>query len=166
MKQLYDKFKVGDPLGRIPSEWLNTVALWLNGMNIVGGKILWNTKGITICPGTGAAGSDWAWNVKLGEGSSVNITPGDVELGPDLIIPWESITGATTVLSGVEWIWVNIDVSDGSESAEMLSGSSVTSLTTEEKKHICQKRIARILTADEITVIKRYQCGNIFIPRL
>jgi hypothetical protein len=146
--------------------YLNRNARWWNGLQLEGGTVIHNENGVRLVPGSSGSGStDFAWNV-TGTGLAISVTPGDIELGPDTVIAWGDIDGASTSVSGVSWIWVNIDVADGAESAEMLSGSSITSLTDDEKKHICQKRIAQILTVDGITVIKRHQCGNIFIPRL
>lgn len=165
MKPLKTNFKPDDPLASISADWLNTVGRLLNGASIVNGRVYQNEDGLMICPGPATADIDFAWNV-TGDATSLSITPGDIELGPDTVIPWASISGAVVTISTAAWIWVNVNVTDGEESAEMLYGGSVTSLTSEEKKHICQKRIAYIETVDGVTTIRRYQCGNIFIPRL
>ena len=150
---------------------LNRASRWLNGMQLEGGQVIFNEDGIRLSPGSSGSGStDFAWNV-TGTGLAISITPGDIELGPDTVIAWGDITGSTgtiTAASGdtVLWIWVNVDVEN--ETAELLSSAtSVTALDETEKKTILQKRIAKVsFTADAVTFIARYQCGNIFIPRL
>jgi hypothetical protein len=151
---------------------LNRTARWLNGMQLDGGQVTHNENGIRLSPGSSGSGStDFAWNA-TGTALDISITPGDIELGPDTVIAWGDITGAAATVSATTgdsylYIWVNVDVSDGAEAAEMLSGTSITALTSTEKKTKLQKKIAKVsFTADVVTFIARYQCGNIFIPRL
>ena len=129
-----------------------------------------NDNGIRIVPAASGSGStDFAWNA-TGTTLDITVTPGDIELGPDTVIAWVDITGYTGTVSATTgdsylYIWVNVDVAN--ETAEMLSGTSITALSSTEKKTILQKRIAKVsFTADVVTFIARYQCGNIFIPRL
>jgi len=123
----------------------------------------------SILPSAGGGATDFVWNV-TGVGLDITVTPGDIELGPDTVIAWGSITGSSTTVSATTgdntlWIWVNVDIS--AETAEMLSGTSITALTSDEKKYTYQKRIAKITFVDDtVTSIARYQCGNIAIPRL
>ena len=149
---------------------LNRMARLLNGMQLEGGQVIFNENGIRLSPGSSGTGStDFAWNA-TGTTLDISITPGDIELGPDTVIAWGSITGAAATVSATTgdsylYIWVNVDVS--SETATMLSGTSITALDSTEKKTILQKKIAKVsFTADVVTFIARYQCGNIFIPRL
>lgn len=145
---------------------LNRMARWLNGMQIEGGQVIHNENGIRISPPS----TDFTWNV-TGTGLEITITPGEIEMGPDTVISFASITGSTGIITATTgdaslFIWVNVDVAN--ETAEMLSSAtSITALTSEEKKTILQKKIAKVsFTADVVTLIARYQCGNIFIPRL
>lgn len=149
---------------------LNRAARWLNGMQCEGGTVIHNDNGIRIVPAASGSGStDFCWNV-TGTTLDITVTPGDIELGPDTVIAWADITGYTGTVSATTgdsylYIWVNVDVAN--ETAEMLSGTSITALSSTEKKTILQKRIAKVsFTADVVTFIARYQCGNIFIPRL
>jgi hypothetical protein len=177
MIPLKTTYKPG-PLAQIPFADLNRAGRWLNGMSIVGGSVFHNEDGILIVPGLygdsagypgEGGGGNFAWNV-TGTALTLTVTPGDIELGPDTVIAWGDITSASTTVTATTgdttyWIWVNVDVEN--ETAEMLSGTSITALSSEEKKTICQKRIAKITLADDlVTGIARYQCGNIFIPRL
>ena len=177
MHKLKDNFTNKDLIAAISPEWLNTVARWLNGMWMVNGEVVRNRYGICLnqfagpIGGASAGGGIFNWKVS-GTALGITITPGEVELGPDTVIPWDSITDHTTAITlsagTTEWfIWVNVDVTDGAESATMLNGSSITSLTSDEKKHIRQKKIAVIyLTDDIVSEIDQCQCGNIDIPRL
>ena len=149
--------------------YLNRNARFLNGLKLHNGKVFLNDNGILLVPGEAFSSSVAAWNV-TGTGLSFTVTPGDIELGPDTVIAWGDITSASTTVTAttgdtVYWIWVNVDVEN--ETATMLSGTSITALDSTEKKTICQKRIAKVTLADDlVTSIARYQCGNIFIPRL
>ena len=150
--------------------YLNRNANWLNGMQLEGGQVIHNENGIRLVPGSSGSGStDFAWNA-TGTTLDITVTPGDIELGPDTVIAWADITGYTGTVSATTgdsylYIWVNVDMAN--ETAEMLSGTSITALSSTEKKTILQKRIAKVsFTADVVTFIARYQCGNIFIPRL
>jgi hypothetical protein len=143
-------------------------------VSVVGGTLKQTDAGQTLVlrQNFGKAGSsvDFAWNVVEDAGLDVTVTPGDIELGPDTVIAWGSITNAATTVSITAssttwWIWVNIDMAN--ETAEMFDGASITALSSTEQKTILQKRIAKItLSSDVVTTIARYQCGNIFIPRL
>jgi hypothetical protein len=174
MIRLKDNFQKGRALSQISADWLNTVARWLNGMEMQNGvvdrypdRMKLTLFGIT--GGGGGESTDFAWNV-IGTGLTLTVTPGDIELGPDTVIEWASITGASTTVSATTgdttlWIWVNVDVEN--ETAEMFSGTSITTLDSTERKTIYQKRIAKVtLVDDAVTAIARYQCGNIAIPRL
>jgi hypothetical protein len=171
MIPLKDNWKFPISFREMFRNW-NRAARWLNGMQLEGGQVIHNENGIRLSPGSSGSGStDFCWNT-TGTGLDITVTPGDIELGPDTVIPWASITGATGTVSATTgdsylYIWVNVDVSDGTEAAEMLSGTSITALTSTEKKTKLQKQIAKVsFTADVVTFIARYQCGNIFIPRL
>jgi len=150
---------------------LNRSARWQNGMQLEGGQVIHNENGIRLVPGSSGSGStDFAWNV-TGTGLAIAITPGDIEMGPDTIIAWADITGYTGTITATTgdsylYIWVNVDVAN--ETAELLSSAtSITALNSTEKKTILQKKIAKVsFTDDVVTFIARYQCGNIFIPRL
>jgi hypothetical protein len=150
---------------------MNRMARWLNGMQLEGGQVIHNENGIRLSPGSSGSGStDFAWNV-TGTGLAISITPGDIELGPDTVIAWADITGYTGTITATTgddylYIWVNVDVDN--ETAELLSSpTAITALNSTEKKTILQKKIAKVsFTADAVTFIARYQCGNIFIPRL
>lgn len=148
---------------------MNRMARWLNGMQCEGGEVIHNENGIRIVPPAGGSGStDFAWNV-TGTTLTITVATGDIELGPDTIIAFADITGASNTVTAttgdtVLWIWVNVDMLNAA--AEMLSGTSITALSSTEKKTILQKRIAKVtFVADAVTTISRYQCGNIFIPR-
>lgn len=173
MIRLKDTFQPGDPTASVPADWYNTAGKWLNNLQLQNGtvdhypdKIVLTLFGVT---GGGGGSIDFAWNV-IGAALSLTVTPGDIEMGPDTVIAWGDITNASTTVSvtassATWWIWVNVDVAN--ETAEMFSGTSITALNSTEKKTILQKRIAKITLVDDVvTAIARYQCGNIFIPRL
>jgi hypothetical protein len=130
-------------------------------------------RGTTFIPegGSGEAVT-FSFNGKKTGALEFSIQPGAIELGPDTVIESGSITGYSitqTIPEGnTSWyVWVNVDVTDGAEAAEMFTGSSITALTSEEKKHIRQKRIIQVAIVDDvITTVKNLQCGNIDIPRL
>ena len=178
MIPLKTNYRQGDPVAKESAIEKNRRNRWLNGMSIVGGDVIHNEDGILIVPNLrgdsagypgGGGVSGFAWNVS-GTTLEFTVTPGDIELGPDTVIAWGDITSASTTVTAttgdtVYWIWVNVDVEN--ETATMLSGTSITALDSTEKKTICQKRIAKVTLADDlVTSIARYQCGNIFIPRL
>jgi hypothetical protein len=171
MIPLKDNWKFPLSFRELFRNW-NRAARWLNGMQCEGGQVIHNENGIRIVPPAGGSGStDFAWNV-TGTGLAISITPGDIELGPDTVIVWDTADftgclGTITATTGDSYlyIWVNVDVEN--ETAEMLSGTSITALSGTEKKTIMQKKIAKVsFTADVVTFIARHQCGNIFIPRL
>ena len=174
MRRLTDiRFHAGNPLCKLTFDWFNTVGRRLDNVVCVGGTVKIDSNSIIITPGSFATGSstDFAWNV-TGDALTLTVTPGEVELGPDVFIPWTSITGYTTSLSippgtTTFFVWVNVDVAEGAEAATMFSGTSITALDSTEKKHIRQKKIAKITLIDDlVTKIERFQCGNIDIPRL
>jgi hypothetical protein len=170
MIPLKDNWKLPLSFREMFRNW-NRAARWLNGMQCEGGQVIHNENGIRIVPPAGGSGStDFAWNV-TGTGLAISITPGDIEMGPDTVIAWGDITGATGTITATTgdsslYVWVNVDVEN--ETAEMFSSpTSITALDETEKKTILQKRIAKVsFTADTVTFIARHQCGNIFIPRL
>jgi hypothetical protein len=106
------------------------------------------------------------------------IQPGAIELGPDTVIEWTAIkdSGGTNPISSTQtipsgntawYVWANIDVSDGAESAKILTGASIAALNSTEKKTIRQKLLIQVaIVSDNITTVKNLQCGNIDIPRL
>ena len=169
------RFWSGMPIARIPHDWYATVSRRLDNIRIMNGDVVTDSNSILIIPETTGSsgmggGTDFAWNV-TGKGLTMAVTPGDVELGPDTVIAWGSITGHSTTVSATTgdsylWIWVNVTVTGGAEAATMLSGTTITALNSIEKETILQKRIAKVTFVDDVvTKIERYQCGNIAISR-
>lgn len=125
---------------------------------------------------------DFPWNIQKTGDLKIKITPGDIEMGPDTVIVFGTVVSPghpELIFSGCAesaditagstewWVWVNVFMEPVNEGATMYSAASITALTADEKKKVLQKRIAKItIASDKITDIKRYQWGNIFIPRL
>jgi hypothetical protein len=89
MVPLKDDFKAGDPTAAITADWLNTVARLLNGARVIGGQVVLNSNGLTICPATldgaglVARGGDEERNA-MAEGSNIGDRDGLKSISPDL----------------------------------------------------------------------------------
>ena len=179
--RLKDNFKPDEPLAAIEADWLNTVARWLNTINVNGGPRfatpfqldLWLASG--VAGGTTVGASAW---YSTYSGMNITIKPGDIELGPDTVIEWGDITNASETVTAADesptwFVWVNVDISTDPPTAEMYDGETVTALSDEQKLTTYQKRICKVTitndeedpTNDVINGIAVYQCGNITIPR-
>lgn len=188
MIRLKDNFKPGQALSAMQADQQNTIARWLNNFELTNGTVehLPDKMRLTLFGVTGGGGgsTDFAWNV-TGTGLELTVTSGEIELGPDTVIPWASIdadingtpytappSNTITLTTGdvLAWIWAEVDVENETAILYVASGDNTTAidpLDSTEKKTILQKKIARIdLVDDVVTSIERYQCGNIFIPRL
>jgi hypothetical protein len=175
MPRLKDNFQSGQPVASLPAEWLNQVARWFNNLTCTNGKVTHNWGNLIITPfgnfGTAASAVVAPWYSSKAGALTIAIQAGDIELGPDTVIAWASITDAATSVvipvSQATWaVWVEIDVSASPPVATMKDAATVTALTSTQKLTILQKRIATAtITADDIDAVTPCQIGNIFLPR-
>ena len=175
--RLKDNYKSNDPVASIDADWLNTVARWLNTINVNGGPRFATPFDLRLYLASGEGGSScgslFAWKCAKATANTVTVTPGDIELGPDTVLAWtdEGFTGEKTTVTVTAgnptwWIWVNVDISVTPPTAVMYDGATITALSSAEKLTTFQKRIAKITSVDNIiTEVKCLQCGNITIPR-
>ena len=179
--RLKDNFKPDDPIAAIEADWLNTVARWLNTLNVNGGPRFATPFDLRLYLASGEGGSDGSSNAAwycTYSGMTITIKPGDIELGPDTVIEWGDITNASETVTAADesptwFVWVNVDISTDPPTAEMYDGETITALSDEQKLTTYQKRICKVtITNDEedptndfINGIAVYQCGNITIPR-
>lgn len=130
---------------------------------------------------------NFSFKGKITGDATYTIKPGDIEIEPDIVIPWDEIemrgeggnwvpaftdhTIAPENITPIVWVvWANIIKQDGVlpdeteyfRGAKIYEGVEVTPLTDEEKTYMVQRLILE-MTLDEgvLTSIKNTQAGNI-----
>jgi hypothetical protein len=176
MSRLWDAFVNGMPIAAIPLRWFRTVTAWLNGMQIVGGRIERTPDGIVIYPNTdgdipGASVEFSFRTVSNGDNTATMVT-GDVRLGPDTLIAWASFTGASTTITADDgatawYVWLIVDVAN--ETVTWNEGDSVTALTGSDLNTKINVPLVELTCDGEtpcvITAVKHLHLGDVLIPR-
>lgn len=76
MTRLWDNFRRGMAIARIPLVWFQTVTAWLNGMAIVNGRVERTPNGIIIYPNTDGGGLNQPWASAKVSDNTVRVVQG------------------------------------------------------------------------------------------
>lgn len=117
--RLKDNFKKGMPIASISHDWLNTVARWLNSINVNGGPRFATPFDLRLFLSSGLPLEPWHLNYSL-DGGEVTLTAGYVFWG--LLTMDVSESGPNAVADGDCW-GIEVTYSDGAWGAAWVKKS-------------------------------------------
>jgi hypothetical protein len=186
--RLKDTFRPGQPVASIPADWLNTVARWLNTINVNGGPRFTTPYELKLYLANGESGGTadaqpFSFRAYATSATAIHMDAGDITIGPCSFIDWDDIDGATTTPdvddSGAEHtrVWLEVKVDSNPETTGSLGagyawlklGSESDmrgALDSTEILTTCVVPLVAVTwSGGAITEVRNLHCGDVLIAR-